>query len=385
IYQRTKDAGLEGPYILSDRRYKDSRILFYRYGGFKSMQLLQIDGTKQAVIVSPEGEHVPDDRLPYFVLPKWVKVPFDDGPNAANRGTTVLNDRYIIDGVLGFSNTGGVYSGTDSKTGQAIVIKEARPYTAFWAHGLLLVDGVALLEREYRVLRRLSGTGVVPKPIDLFVEWEHTFLVEERINAPTYQQYWASEQHLFGPYIRNTVKVGAFIPKFQDLAQSLLDCVERVHKSGVVLGDLSHYNVLVDPETLHTWLIDFESALIVDDNDEFESFSKRWVTPGFGRSDRLEGAALTYADDYYALGMLLYGAIAPIQPLFNLNPAARDMILDRFVEMGLPVEVKEVIHGLWRGEIQEVRRILSRWKDSLHEIKDPEKEGLTVSGLLVNA
>ena len=27
-------AGIAGPYILSDRRYRDNKVLFYRYGGF---------------------------------------------------------------------------------------------------------------------------------------------------------------------------------------------------------------------------------------------------------------------------------------------------------------------------------------------------------------
>jgi hypothetical protein len=58
LYQRTRDTAMEGPYILSDRRYRDSRVLFYRYGGFRPLHRLNIDGTKSMLLVPPEGERV---------------------------------------------------------------------------------------------------------------------------------------------------------------------------------------------------------------------------------------------------------------------------------------------------------------------------------------
>ena len=44
LHQATRQ--FEGPYILSDRRYKDSKVVFYRYGGMSPFKVLNIKGEK---------------------------------------------------------------------------------------------------------------------------------------------------------------------------------------------------------------------------------------------------------------------------------------------------------------------------------------------------
>src|SRR6266481_3583045 len=66
----------EGPYILSDRRYKDCRVLFYRYGGITQTIQVDVVGKKVLVLALPGGEAVPDVRSPYFNPPSWVSDPF---------------------------------------------------------------------------------------------------------------------------------------------------------------------------------------------------------------------------------------------------------------------------------------------------------------------
>lgn len=41
------------------------------------------------------------------------------------------------------------------------------------------LDAVKLQKREWEFLDLLKDTSLVPQPIELFKEWEHTFLVEE--------------------------------------------------------------------------------------------------------------------------------------------------------------------------------------------------------------
>ncbi len=68
--------GFQGPYVLSDRRYKDSRSVYYRYGGFAQQYALNVYGEKEPVIVF-QGENFSDKRTPYFKLPPWVTDPFE--------------------------------------------------------------------------------------------------------------------------------------------------------------------------------------------------------------------------------------------------------------------------------------------------------------------
>lgn len=361
LYRATSGTDLAGPYILSDRRYKDSKIIYYRYGGFARIDRLQPDGTSDAVILSPENEPLVDDRAPYYQLPPWVKDPFGAEP-APQDATPVLNGRYSIDGVIGFSNTGGVYYGTDAQTGAEVILKEARPHTAHWTVGELSIDAVTLLEREHEVLKRLWPTGIVPEPIELFKQWEHTFLVQSRVPGITLQQFWSTERNILAPYVDRPGRIERFITPFRRVARELMAVIEKVHAQGIVLGDLSPNNVLIEPETLTLRLIDFESAIIDGEEDVFMGFSRNWVTPGFDNPDRANRKTIRVEDDFYALAMLLYGAVVPVQPFFALHPGARDQFLDYFIGLGVHREIRQIINELLAGRLDEARTILDAWE-----------------------
>ena len=177
LHQAT--TGAEGPYILSDRRYSDSRVLFYRYGAKQSSQRLQVAGERRTVLISPSGEETIDDRTPYWNLPPWVTDPFppDEEETA---GDEPLNGRYTVTEAFRFSATGGVYLCVDERTGHEVIVKEARPHTAPGPDG----DATSRLRAEFRLLTKLSDTGLVPAPLELFQAWEHTFLAEEYIDCP---------------------------------------------------------------------------------------------------------------------------------------------------------------------------------------------------------
>jgi tRNA A-37 threonylcarbamoyl transferase component Bud32 len=360
LYEKTRHEDLAGPYILSDRRYRDSRVLYYRYGGFVARSILNADGTRRSVIRAPDGTDVPDERTPYFQLPAWVEDPFGGAASVEQRRAPVLNDRYRVDSVIVFSNAGGVYRGTDTTTGREVIIKEARPYSHFWESEAGAVDAVSLLEREFRVLQRLAPLDLAPEPIDFFAEWEHAFLVEGYVQGRTFQQFWANDANILAPFIHRPGRVAEFLPRFRTLAESLIEALERIHGRGVILGDLSPNNVFVDMETLRVSFIDFESAHISGDGEEFALFTRAWGTAGYADvSRRAAGTGLRPEDDFYSLGMLLYSAVVPVQNFFSLYPGARDLFIDRMVELGLPAWVRGVIFALLEGRPGDARAVLS--------------------------
>lgn len=362
LHQQTKAEAVEGPYILSDQRYKDSKVLFYRYGGFRPPHGLNIDGTQTSFLVSPAGEHVPDQRLPYFHLPDWVCDPFSNATSVEPKVDALLNDRYLIKGALSFSNAGGVYSGVDTANEQAIIIKEARPCTNCWTVGERSWDAVYLLEHEYEVLQRLEGLDFVPKAIDLFQTWENTFLVEERINGLSLDAYWAQDDVILAPYIRREGAIERFIPKFRHVSRALISMVTALHKRGVLFGDLSPRNILIDAETLKMWFIDFESSILENDEAEVVSYSTHWGTAGFMNPARASRNELLPEDDLYAVGMILYKSVVPVNYLFTLNPEAKTIFLDKLISLGVPIEVKAVIYSLLRGTAAEAWDTLAHWK-----------------------
>ncbi|WP_051778873.1 protein kinase domain-containing protein [Streptomyces sp. NRRL S-241] len=370
LYRRTADEPVEGPYILSDRRYRDSKVLFYRYGGFRPPRRLNIDGTQSTFLVSPDGAYVADERLPYFRLPPWVRDPFAAEPAedatarpAGEPAATLLNGRYRIEGALAFSNAGGVYHGTDDVTRTSVVVKEARRLTNCWTAGDRTVDSVDMLRHEYGVLRRLEGLEFVPRPVDLFREWEHTFLVEERVEGIAFHDFWAQDDVILAPYIRREGRVERFVPRFRTVAGRLIRMIEEVHARGVVLGDLSPNNILIDAESLRMWFIDFESAVHEDDGAALLAYGTRWGTPGFLHPDRASRDRLLPCDDWYAAAMLLHSSVVPATAFFALNPRAQDLFLDRLVALGVPAPVRSVVSCLAAGRVDEAKSVLADWED----------------------
>lgn len=363
LHQRTSGQELDGPYILSDRRYRDSRVLFYRYGGFQHLSALRADGSREHCVRDPEGNLVPDTRTPYFQLPAWAEDPFGGSGGVPDPVEPVLRGRYRIEGVLNFSNSGGVYEGTDLESGRRIVIKEARPFTNTWGGEGAFHDAVDMLHREHRVMTRLAHLDFVPDVFDLFTEWEHTFLVEERLPGGTFAAFWAHEDNIVAPFVRRGSRVEDSLPKLRDLTRQLIGMVGQVHEAGVILGDLSPNNVLIDPVTRRVTLIDFESAVLTEGDGEFMRFARQWMTPGFGHPDRRAREAMGFDDDLYAVGMLLYSAVVHVQSLFSLKPSAVPLFLDRFVALGFPPEWKLTVEALLRGDAAEALRLLDAWPD----------------------
>ena len=205
---------LHGPYILSDRRYPGSSVLFYRYGSFVPNEDVLPDGRRDRYILDPDGGRFADLRLADGELPYWVRDPFpseQEDPEPLAK----IGNRYHIREALSFSNSGGVYKALDTENGEFVVIKEARPLTAtqLLTSGKLL-DAVASLENERRVLARLQHLSCVPRLIDSFGQWEHTFLVEEYLEGVPFSSFRASEAHALLPFEPDIERVRIFCNVF---------------------------------------------------------------------------------------------------------------------------------------------------------------------------
>lgn len=354
---------LDGPYILSDKRYPGSKLLFYRYGGFLLAEELGERGERRAYIDAPDGSRYYDERLPKYVLPPWVDEPFPEPEQNADvddqQPEAKIGARYQVESSLQFSNAGGVYKARDLSTGDLVVIKEARPLTALHrTEDGTVYDSVAALNNEAEILLKLQSLPCVPRLIDRFSEWEHTFLVEEFLEGVPLSSLRAHDDFALLPFEwGDHIRVSRFCTKFFKLAYELLAQFEDIHRCGVILGDVSEYNIRVDPKELTVRLFDFETSY---DGSRHAKASVRWVTPGYASKTRLGREALAYEDDWYALGMLLYSLVLPVQPLFALEDAARETFLTVIERsISLPADVGALIQELWHGNAQAARDIAS--------------------------
>jgi serine/threonine protein kinase len=336
-------AAFAGPYILSDRRYADSRVVHYRYGGIQSPPRVDVTGQQVGYLRAPDGTSTIDSRQPFFQLPWWVRDPVDpddaSGPEPAPRLDAIgLRDgRYRVTSVLGFTNGGGIYLADDTIAGRTVVLKEARPHVGETPP---VGDAVAMLRREFGVLQTIADLGVGPEPCDLFTEWEHTFLAEEYIDGETMRMHAVQTFPLFqrspSREALETFRAEALI-LFEKLAAALA----QLHERGVVVADLSPSNILVRADTLDLRLIDFEAAFV-----EGQGTAVDLATPGFAPRAEVREAP-SRARDRYALGAVMLSYLFPVASFFDLEPSGRRAWLATLShDLRLPAEVPACIDAL---------------------------------------
>ncbi|NHZ82175.1 membrane translocator [Massilia sp. CCM 8695] len=310
-----------GSYILSDRRYKDSRCLYYRYGGITSVTKLLYTSEKQPVIFSPDGEQIPDNRTPYFETPPWTSDPFpEEQPDHAE--FTLNNGRYLVTEALGFSNTGGVYLSTETASGRQVVIKEARPYIELGEDDM---DAVARLVQEEKILRLLGGTGLAPEIHDSFRDWENYYVVEEYFPAPDIRLVMLESSPLVDtrPSIAASEK---FYNIYKKAFGSALRGMARIHAQGIVIGDVSPKNILVDRDSMTVRFIDLEGAFRPGIDEP-----QRLHTPEFRIPSKGRELNSTYDDDTFAIGVIMMYAIFPIAAMQFLREDLFSAVLPRLV------------------------------------------------------
>src|SRR4051794_4369539 len=233
--------GHESPYILSDLRWGKGP-LYVRYGGFAERFCVGAGGELEPAIEDANGELVPDRRGATFQLPAGVVLPACLEPHLAARNSATMHDLpYRVDRALHFSNGGGVYAGVDTRSGQQVVLKEARPHAGLARDER---DAVARLARERDTLQQLAGLDLAPAVRDYFVAGGHHFLVMDYVTGRPLTGLIVERYPLI------THEPGeAAIDEFTSWALGMCKRVEHavaaVHEREIVLGDLHPANVLV--------------------------------------------------------------------------------------------------------------------------------------------
>ncbi|WP_435613216.1 class III lanthionine synthetase LanKC [Streptomyces sp. bgisy159] len=299
-------AGFQGPYILTDLRWGEGP-LHVRYGAFARSFVVDERGALVPAVRDAEGRLVPDRRTPSFQVPEWVTLPDFLAPHLAARNTTTVGDLpYRVEKALHFSNGGGVYAGTDTRTGAKVVLKEARPHAGLAADG---ADAVAGLERERQALERLAGTGVVPEVRDWFTLGDHRFLVTDFVEGRPLNSYFA-ERHPLLTADPDPAEVAAYTRWAVRVHAAVERAVEQVHARGIVFNDLHVFNIMVAPDEESVVLLDFEAAAPAQERGR-----QVVAHPGFFAPPDRRGTDV----DRYALACLRLALFLPVTTLFVVD------------------------------------------------------------------
>ncbi|MFM1581988.1 hypothetical protein ABGF48_07305 [Helcococcus bovis] len=118
LYQKLKK--FEGPYILYDRRYKDCKCLYYRYGSNIFNNKFDKKGNGLRTFYINDKEYI-DEALPYFNLPTGLEDPLIDNYSTGT-GKYFLKNYQIISAIK-FSPISGVYKCKDKRNKKIYIVK----------------------------------------------------------------------------------------------------------------------------------------------------------------------------------------------------------------------------------------------------------------------
>jgi serine/threonine protein kinase len=334
-------AEFDGPYLLSDRRYPGSRVVYYRYGGFRSIFRLRPSGVRELLINTPDGSQVPDIRNPYWTVPDWAVDPVErrtPRPETAAGPTALADGRFVVDSALLMSNRGGVYRGIDTETGADVVLREARPGVEV---GPSRMDAVRLLRHEYDLLTELADTGLFVRPISFFTQWEHSYIAEEYIEGTPIGRLSITENPVYGLDL-TPARLADYYSRFQRLWARIAEAVAVCHERGIVLGDLSPTNIIVTPDD-DIRIIDLESAFH-EGLDEGAGLS----TPGMVTRRALLSRRGDRRTDYYALGGVILSCVLMChQADVVAQDIPRQLFAEASADLDLPAGLVSLIEDLY--------------------------------------
>lgn len=314
-----------GPYVLSDKRYKDCKVMYYRYGRCL-VDNLESDEEK-VLLTDPNGNKVPDRRQPYYIQPTFVKPPFPDEDEFSNSESKLLGDRYKIIKAIHFSNSGGTYQAIDTKNDTVVIIKEARPYTENSSYG----DSIVYRKKE-KLLFEIF-TEYCPKVLDSFFEWEHYFVVVEYINGETLLEF--SDKVVEDLYLRKNLN--GYLEKVNSIIINLLKIITTFHNMDIAINDISNTNIMIKDSKLY--IIDLEGGTFSFEEKKFIT-----KTPGFV-IDNLN--INEYAQDYISLGLLIISLFSGTHSIANLDRNTAVKLFYNFsTKFSLNSVYYELIYGL---------------------------------------
>lgn len=302
--------GYNGPYILSDRRYKDSKVLFYRYGRLKFNEDEPYEN--RFYVYDELGNKYIDSREPIFQLPPFIKDPFFNEANETDNN--LLNGKYEVIKAIHISNSGGVYLANDITQNKTVILKEARPFLV----GNESKDSIYLRKRECYFLSILNDLNVSPKIYESFYEWEHYFIAVEYIEG--YGLHEHIGKHGTAIFFDKEVSSILFENNIK-IIKSLMEKIKTVHELGIYINDLSSQNVIIKDS--EAYFIDLEFAQYTLETGSIIPYS-----PGY--YDVKTDFITPRERDYVSLGYIIMNMFVPSNYLAAIDKNAALRVFKSF-------------------------------------------------------
>ena len=278
----------------------------------------------------------------------------------------VFNGRYIVQQVIGVGGMGTVYEARHTALDNRVAIKTLKTE---------LLDETTVMarfEQEARSCAILNHPNLV-NVIDCGItEDKEPYLVME---------------FLEGPHILEDVRAGEKLnlEKFFEVFMQTCSALEYAHSEGVVHRDLKPGNIIITigPEGSRiTKIVDFGIAKIEDLGGNIQMLTQTGEvlgSPSYMSPEQCAGEPIDHRVDIYALGCVMYEAIAgeqafaghTILDILEKHMSEKPVEIDaKLVEAKAPSELKGVIMKCLEKDPDDRYQSCAEIYDSLKSIKE---------------
>ncbi|MEQ8278181.1 MAG: serine/threonine-protein kinase [Deltaproteobacteria bacterium] len=239
---------------------------------------------------------MPDLQCPTHDVPT-IAVGDSQGPAAKLEIGSVLNDRYVIDGLLSQGGMGALLRARRLPEGTVVVVKVLR------GQRVSEIQNVRRFYQEARVASALHHPNIVR-----IIE----FGVDEATRAP-----FIAMEYVDGRTLKALIgEAGALDEKrtaalFVQIARALL----AAHDHGILHRDLKPSNIMVSPLSdgeEHVKVLDFGLAKILSPDPEMSPLTqpgKTVGTPAYMSPEQVTQRPQDFRSDLYGLGCMLHAAL----------------------------------------------------------------------------
>ena len=207
----------------------------------------------------------------------------------------LLNNRYRILKTLGRGGFGETYLTEDTHmpSRRKCVLKQLKPIVKNPKTPLWMKER---FQREAAILEELGeDSDRIPQLYAYFSEDDKFYLVQERIEGLTLDQYWSQEGNLHGDEIKK-------------ILLEILPVLDFIHSRRIIHRDIKPENIILRQGDQAPFLIDFgavKEAIATEINaDSNSSYSASIGTPGYMASEQAAGRPI-YSSDLYSLGLTM--------------------------------------------------------------------------------
>lgn len=217
---------------------------------------------------------------------------------------TVFHDRYYLRSMLARGGMGTVYAAEDRESGESIAVKVLHPKLQYD------LDVHRRFRREASVLQALNHPGIV-RVHDLGTDRQgRSFTTMELLQGQTLSARQGESPSLTSAELLS-------------ILGQVCEALGAAHEHGVIHGDVKPDNIFLTPAPeggLRTKLLDFGLSK-VHGLERLTRTGEVIGTPIYMAPELLTGAAeVNQSIDTYAIGVILYEALAGRSPFVEKNP-----------------------------------------------------------------